>query len=1160
MQSAVAGPYARRSQPVIPPGGASATFLTATLLSALCIAYLTGGCFRNAGSSAGSAAPASQPTVGAGALLTLDELTPMVKKPANPVGWDKLPGRAEADVTAAEADIKRSDYVEAIERLERARGFDQDNARIRRDLGLAYAKLRNDGRALEHLRVAGRGAPDDLEVQVLLGRLYGAQKQYDKAVLAYRTALKCSQADDRSPLVGEALLRLGQLLVASGRHTAALQCYSRLQRNISRYGREYASRDALRAVVLRPEQLLSRRGELYLRLDKPAKAAELLERSYRRYRTNVNTSRLLLRALVAVKRFKQAETILREIVVEPVLKPLAAEMATMLCAAAKDEALPARLWKAYRAGGRLDGKLAVVLARSARKLGAAADAAAILESVLAAMPNNVPVGRFLARLRMEQGDYDGALVLLAGLVDAGAGSRQALFASLKEMASHELPATFERDFAARIESEKTSPRHVLLYVAAALARIRGKGDTAAGLLRKSLAAKAGFLPAVEMLAGVYIGRKNYAGVELLLASLAGTADGKSLTHLVRGRLFLARGQPKKAAEELENALSRRSDLPTMLLLARAYGQAGHIGAAARVLRPAMREYAGNVELHKQLFRLYMRAMSRTETRRLRQQYLRQAEPVVRLLLDRRPDSPQGRIMQAELFLAQGKTDLAEKTLKDLHARMPASAAVRLLSVRIEMAGAKGATEAGRTALISRLRDVLKLEPDNIEAATILAALLDRAGGDAEIVALWRGLYKRNAGDVRVAVPFAQSLFKAGRIARAAEVLEKVVRNDPSNSVLRLRLVELLLEMGEHARAAEQGTRGLAALSDLRKAFEYRGRLMRLYESAKAFDQGQALLDDWILTTGSDEMILALKAAKVQLYADAEQFGRAEQYTASWLKQSPQLLAPRVALIGALSHAKQFDRAHKILAAWLRKAGASATMQTTQPARADMVVKFCREMDVRLLVIQNKCAEALARLEPMLRSNPKDTALLTLKSSCLSELNRGAEAMAVLETALAIEPDSASLNNNLGYMYADLGINLNKAERMIRKALAERTDEMSFMDSLAWVFYKQGRLDEASRKFDQIFACKKLKEYDHPVIYDHAGDTYYRLGLKDKAVRMWKRALERADKETVATIELRRVRLMTPKKIKAVAASVAAPVEPLGKGVKAPTTAPSGPVR
>ena len=65
------------------------------------------------------------------------------------------------------------------------------------------------------------------------------------------------------------------------------------------------------------------------------------------------------------------------------------------------------------------------------------------------------------------------------------------------------------------------------------------------------------------------------------------------------------------------------------------------------------------------------------------------------------------------------------------------------------------------------------------------------------------------------------------------------------------------------------------------------------------------------------------------------------------------------------------------------------------------------------------------------------------------------------------------------------------------------------------------------------------------------------GDKDRAVKLWQRALELLDKEETMTAELRQVKAKTPQKLQAVQANREPPVAPVGlKDKPAPATQPA----
>jgi tetratricopeptide (TPR) repeat protein len=123
--------------------------------------------------------------------------------------------------------------------------------------------------------------------------------------------------------------------------------------------------------------------------------------------------------------------------------------------------------------------------------------------------------------------------------------------------------------------------------------------------------------------------------------------------------------------------------------------------------------------------------------------------------------------------------------------------------------------------------------------------------------------------------------------------------------------------------------------------------------------------------------------------------------------------------------------------------------------------------------------------------------------------------AELEGLLTRFPDDAGVNNDLGYLYAEQGKNLEKAEAMIRKALAV-SEHSAYLDSLGWVLFKRGKAKEAIEPL--VKASEKTKEQAEQegtnpdaTVFEHLGDVYFHLHDLRKAAESWGEAAKYAER-------------------------------------------------
>lgn len=157
----------------------------------------------------------------------------------------------------------------------------------------------------------------------------------------------------------------------------------------------------------------------------------------------------------------------------------------------------------------------------------------------------------------------------------------------------------------------------------------------------------------------------------------------------------------------------------------------------------------------------------------------------------------------------------------------------------------------------------------------------------------------------------------------------------------------------------------------------------------------------------------------------------------------------------------------------------------------------------LLLDANAGAEALVLYQQALKEIPDDADLLYGRSLVHERLRNVGEAEADLRRILAKDQDDARAMNALGYMLVVHTTRFDEARKLITRALELTPDDAAVIDSLGWVEYRQGKIQEARALLEKAF-----DKVPDPEIAAHLGEVLWVLGEKDQARKVWEAALTR----------------------------------------------------
>ena len=129
-------------------------------------------------------------------------------------------------------------------------------------------------------------------------------------------------------------------------------------------------------------------------------------------------------------------------------------------------------------------------------------------------------------------------------------------------------------------------------------------------------------------------------------------------------------------------------------------------------------------------------------------------------------------------------------------------------------------------------------------------------------------------------------------------------------------------------------------------------------------------------------------------------------------------------------------------------------------------------------------------------------LLFRKAAALERDGKLDESAAVFDELLKARPDDAQTLNYLGYMYAEHGLHLDRARKLIERAVELDPQNAAYLDSLGWVRFQQNDVEEARKILTR--AAERMPT--DPTVQEHLGDIEARLGRKAEAVALWRKSL------------------------------------------------------
>ena len=370
----------------------------------------------------------------------------------------------------------------------------------------------------------------------------------------------------------------------------------------------------------------------------------------------------------------------------------------------------------------------------------------------------------------------------------------------------------------------------------------------------------------------------------------------------------------------------------------------------------------------------------------------------------------------------------------------------LPEARFAVAHAAWSVEQDKLAL-AELQAAEQLNPGWEPAALLKGQVLQRKAA-SNALPFYRGFLDTYPHSNEVRLAYAKLLVNEKQIETAKQQFDMLVEAAPENPELRVVLGLLSVQMEDFVTAETHFQKALDLnFKEPDQVYLYLGQVA---ERRQQNDKAQ----EWY--------------AKVN--ADSSQYLDAQLHSASLIAKQGNL-----------------DEARKRI------------QQLPDLTNEQRVVAL--QTEANLLVQAKRPQEAFDLLKQAVENLPNSPDLIYDYSMAAERIHRYDVMEHELRKLILLKPEMWHAYNALGYSLADRNERLDEAQKLIEKALALSPGDYFVLDSMGWIKYRRGQLNQALDYLKRAYAVQA-----DPEIAAHLGEVLWQQGKRDEAVKTWEEAL------------------------------------------------------
>jgi predicted Zn-dependent protease len=455
----------------------------------------------------------------------------------------------------------------------------------------------------------------------------------------------------------------------------------------------------------------------------------------------------------------------------------------------------------------------------------------------------------------------------------------------------------------------------------------------------------------------------------------------------------------------------------------------------------------------------------------------EAERTLASLLERAPDQRTLNYTYAQVLTKLGRGDESRKYLeRSVEVDPTFSPAIQQL---IDIYQRENEWERAAEVLQPLVTD----DPANLDLQRQQAFFWLRAGSPEKARLAFKTLVEADPKDLRSQYYLAEALNDLERYEEADKIYRKLLEKTPDDPELLASYGLSQIGQKKYDDAAKT-FRSLLALKDLGESLQALGRTQLAYIELQKGNYAAAIEQARPLLVFRDHPHPQAIGIAIEAYRKQKKYSDAVAMMQPLMDRFGSEPAVNARYIEMLARAGEKEKARAAAAAAAKYGPKNAI------AAAEAYIQV------------EQYEPAIAILRDTLKARPDDLDVQFALGSAYERAGDKKHAEEAFLQLLDKKPEHAATLNYLGYMWAESGINLDRAADMLTRAVRQDPHNGAYIDSLGWVYFRQGKLDLAEK---YLTDATRLLPHD-ATVHEHLADVIAKRGDFHRAIDLYREAL------------------------------------------------------